>query len=415
MQSSIPQEVLQIIIDLVQADRKTLTNLGQVARCFVPRTRVHLFRQIRFNKLFQRPNRQALLFLEVLNARPFLSRAVKHITLSFFSDILGHHEESIAPLIEILHRLSCVSHLRLEWIDWSLLPVAGQTVLANMMASPQFLRLELIKSTNLILGPIVQSRVKELEVSDSLLLLDTASQHVSVSQAHTRNEGLTRLHITNCGHLLQTLLTWDQNPQTSLRLSKLADLTVDTHLHEGAMENACAALFQHCSSSLRKVRVEHSFRQGYRPLPTRFSILSLSQIPQLEEFELTLLLDQPSMSVALPYQAICRELAAITRKRHPSPMKRLVFSHSICSSAKITGKELAQYMVRVVKQDIWLNFSDILANDVFPVLREFTIAFAANPSLPSDSAGLWDDARWILQQAFTLLLSRGVTVHLQVT
>lgn len=425
MEPVLPPELFQIIIDLFHADSETLCSLGLVDKRFLDITRVHLFHRVAL-LVSEEPwleNDRACRLLHVLRAQPRLSGLVKELVLHF-----GHGpqcldvDEGIHPIVEILNTIPCVAQLVLMRCEWDELPAAFQTSLANVIASTHFVRLTLASTGNFGPALLNGSNLKELALYHcnfqlpggiALLPHGDPSTLAPLTTTRSQQQGLHCLHIAGSGDMLHALLAHDQNPQTSLALSRLTDLMIRTREFDQAMHEACDSLIARCSSSLRTYRVVYlSPDPDEPPFPQDSSILALSMLPQLERFEFALTLGcNIRPQDLLPHHTLIQEFNAITRRDGASRLKRIIFAHNFGSSGSLRSDEVSCSILQHARRDIWALYNDALSHHAFSSLRELTVLFTLQSEDPAGTFDGWVEAQNHIQGAFSALSRQGVMVR----
>ncbi|KAF9030841.1 hypothetical protein BDZ89DRAFT_1159175 [Hymenopellis radicata] len=130
MQPPLPQELIDIIIDesCLSGDIHDLNSLSQVSRAFLPRTRDHLFRQVRITS-----RRQCCRFRAICCSSPRVAHHVKTLTLNFF---YYNKLNQSAELADILARLSDLDNIVIEGFKWgALLDRSQKALLAHPFQS----------------------------------------------------------------------------------------------------------------------------------------------------------------------------------------------------------------------------------------------------------------------------------------
>ncbi|SJL13251.1 uncharacterized protein ARMOST_16690 [Armillaria ostoyae] len=108
MSDSLPQEIIDVIIDKLKDYKHDLKSCSLTCRSFVPQTRVHLFTSIELSS-----NGRCQKFMAMRSSSPYdLSAYIRSLTISFRrSDLTSKH------LLDVMTNLT-VHHITLEHLNW---------------------------------------------------------------------------------------------------------------------------------------------------------------------------------------------------------------------------------------------------------------------------------------------------------
>ncbi|PBK85396.1 hypothetical protein ARMGADRAFT_563837 [Armillaria gallica] len=108
MSESLPQEIVDAIIDELKDYKHDLKSCSLTCRSFVPQTRVHLFTSIELSS-----NKRCQKFMVMRSSSPYdLSSYIRSLTINFRrSDLTSRH------LLDVMANLT-VHHITLEHLNW---------------------------------------------------------------------------------------------------------------------------------------------------------------------------------------------------------------------------------------------------------------------------------------------------------
>ncbi|KAK0499174.1 hypothetical protein EDD18DRAFT_64795 [Armillaria luteobubalina] len=133
MSDSLPQEIIDAIIDELKDYKYDLKSCSLTCRSFVPQTRIHLFASIELSS-----NRRCQQFMAMRSSSPHdhLSAHIRSLTINFRrSDLTARH------LLNVITNLT-VHHITLEHLNWSNLTSDMQKALCTSF--PQIHSISLI-------------------------------------------------------------------------------------------------------------------------------------------------------------------------------------------------------------------------------------------------------------------------------
>lgn len=148
--ADVPQELVDLVVDSIDDDRRSLINASLVCRSWSLATRPHLFRRADFSIGFHNipdsldryaPDDHSFhrfhLLDQIIQDRPSIAYNIRDVAIS---GAIGHNSSlwsRAEPLItSILSRLRRVNHLTLQEVQWKFLTVQCKQALVSIFSSP---------------------------------------------------------------------------------------------------------------------------------------------------------------------------------------------------------------------------------------------------------------------------------------
>ena len=256
---NVPQELIDLLVDNIHDDRRSLIKASLICRSWALATRPHLFRRaafhIGFRPILHRYDRNDLdvlpsfyrfrLLDEIIQDRPSIAYSIHDVMISSDTNhqalLWNQSEPSITQILSRLHR---VKSLTLRDIEWKCLSMQCRQSLVSIFSSPSLEHVDL--------------HAFNVELSIAFTLLGSAKNLKSVRVAHTP----TVVSYDNCyfeqpterialrslelGPQVEQLALHMLEPESPIVISRLHHLRM-THVTDVA---ACGQLLRAAGKSL---------------------------------------------------------------------------------------------------------------------------------------------------------------------
>ncbi|KAF6759517.1 hypothetical protein DFP72DRAFT_1100979 [Ephemerocybe angulata] len=379
--STLPQELIDYIVDHASDDKETQKRLSLVNHSWSHQTRRNLFQTVSFELGGQSCAR----LNEVLQANPSLYQHIQTVRIGHdYRNNLGSPSilGVIDPkkLVDVLHISLCGTRSELDWGD---LPPNLRSALYDLLAKPDLITLALTNIWDIDVSKFIgQSRcLKKLVLHD---VWQTFSPNPSTLSgrppaARVADEeqcSLRSLSVRDCGDALECLCAATKVPQPVV-------LKVYALHYDNKMDMALKSL----SGNVETYEINcarfttHSFQTG---------ILDLTRLPKLKNFKISLDADQ----LTRPSGTIPSELLQqLDRLRGTNCLEGIDLQLNFpCGSS---WSLVFFPLMRDCKRhgvSTWKDLDNILSdNDAFPKLKRLKIVLRFEfPAAPSPQ--MWNDS-----------------------
>ncbi|KAF6760578.1 hypothetical protein DFP72DRAFT_1003785 [Ephemerocybe angulata] len=318
---TLPQELIDSVIDAIEDDTSTLMAVGLVGKQWYRRSRVHLFKQMH---LGGRPNPADRLsqLTQLIERQPILLEYIKELNLSHAHEWLTTNVE----IIELLPRLSLKS-LEIGGMDWGRLPPKLQSALYDRIVDPGLVALSLECIDNMDITALTnRHHLKELNIDEVCInnnppcsirtpWLPSNEYPVGVQGEAAR---LGRLEVLACGESLKYLLQCAENGEATLKIHRPEDLAISAYGWDDDMAKAVAVLLRTSASSVKEysVREELNITSNPHRALTPPILFSFSRFTGLHRLEIWTSFHHFRMARNATFETVI-EFETMSRSSHP--------------------------------------------------------------------------------------------------
>ncbi|KAJ2916655.1 hypothetical protein MD484_g3754, partial [Candolleomyces efflorescens] len=408
--STLPQELIDKIIDTAENDLQALKTFGLVGTQWAPRTRKHLLKVVRLGEQLNHPLdpiTRCKQLVELLEANRELRSLPKTLLIrSSTTDIdaedqggdLGWIQVCSEDVIKVLHMLRrSVKAIYLSQgdttMDFAHLSPALRDALRSFVARPGIVDFSLFRVDSMEMASMVQHRAMEslliafssppqTEMDDLLSQgqqLALNSSVVPSPSGGSSKKFLRTLTVCAAGYALYVLLSKSQNARAVLDFSRILRVTVGTAEWDEGMTMVWPYYLKGFCQNVQVYSVFHgpwrstrSSAPGESTPPFDPVVFSFNLLPRLRYLNV----EVPHFSLPFPQHNpiphFLEALETLASSSKPVPLKRVTLdiNFGLLTDVDDVTKALSEISTC---QDIWARLDEILSREVFSSLASLAV------------------------------------------